>query len=29
LLIEWPNQEEIFMTGPATEVFAGEYKGYL
>lgn len=29
LLIEWPNQEEIFMTGPALEVFTGEYKEIL
>ncbi len=28
LLIEWPvGKANIFMTGPATEVFTGEYKG--
>ena len=27
LLIEWPAGKNIIMTGPATEVFTGEYKG--
>lgn len=27
LLIEWPAGKNIFMTGPAAEVFTGEYKG--
>lgn len=25
LLIEWPNQEHIFMTGPAKKVFTGDF----
>lgn len=29
LLIEWPDQKNIYMTGPAEEVFTGEYKGAL
>lgn len=27
LLIEWPIAKNIFMTGPAAEVFTGDYKG--
>lgn len=27
LTIEWPAGKNIFMTGPATEVFTGDYKG--
>ena len=29
LLIEWPSGKNIFMTGPAAEVFTGDYKGEL
>lgn len=29
LLIEWPDQKNIYMTGPAQEVFRGEYTGTL
>jgi len=25
LLLEWPNDGDVFMTGPATEVFSGEW----
>lgn len=29
LLIEWPEQKNIFMTGPAEEIFEGEWKNAL
>lgn len=29
LLVEWPDQKSVYMTGPAEEVFTGEYKGVL
>ena len=29
LLIDWPEQKNIFMTGPAEEIFEGEWKNEL
>ncbi len=29
LLIDWPEQKNIFMTGPAEEIFEGEWKSEL
>ena len=29
LYIDWPEQKNIFMTGPAEEIFDGEWKNAL